>query len=107
MKTYDEMLKSLRKSHHTDRVDDPSTLTRKDLVERLWKYVWFKDPDDNLFSLAGELKQLETADESTARRICDNLENVQKIHCEAGPLANCVEWVALRRKVGVPSEKWG
>jgi hypothetical protein len=79
---------------------------RKDLVERLWKYVWFKDPDDN-FSLAGELKQLETADESMARRICDELENTHNIRSEAGPLANCVEWIQLRRKVGAPSAQWG
>src|SRR3954449_11866125 len=104
MKTYDEMLKSLRPAHHTDGLDGLSGLTRKDLIERLWRYVWFKDPDDD-FSLAKQLKELETADESTARRICDDLENVRKVRCEAGPLAKCVEWIELRRKVGAPREK--
>src|SRR3954471_16082684 len=98
MKTYDEMLKSLRPPHHTDGVDDLSTLTSKDLIERLWRYVWFKPTPD--FPLAAELKKLETADESTARRICDDLENTQKIRSEAGSLAHCAEWIELRRKVG-------
>src|SRR3954452_19510207 len=99
-----KMKTSIRRGHHTDGLDDLSGLTRKELIERLWRYVWFKDPDDD-FSLAGQLKLLETADPATAQIICDDLENVHHIRCEAGPLKNCVEWIELRRKVGVPSEK--
>ena len=95
------MKTSIRVPHPTE---DLSTLTREELVERLWKYVWFQPETD--ISLAGKLEELTTADEGTARRICGELENFQ-VQCEAGPLANCTEWIELRRKVGAPSEKWG
>jgi hypothetical protein len=96
---------SVLKSRGTDGRADFADLTRKKLVERLWRYMWFK-PETEM-SLAEHLAQLETADESKARLICDDLENTHKVRCEAGPLANCTEWIELRRKVGAPSERWG
>jgi hypothetical protein len=88
-----------------DGQSDLSGVTRKELIERLWRYPWFKPMSE--ISLAERLAQLETANEGTARQICDDLEKIHKVRCEAGPLANCVEWIELRRKMGAPSEKWG
>ena len=96
---------SVLKSRGTDGRADLSGLTRKELVARLWKYMWWKPVTEA--SLAELLGQLETADQGTARQICDDLEKKHQVHCKAGPLANCVEWIELRRKVGAPSERWG
>ena len=81
-----------------------SELSRDELITRLEKYVWFR-PESNA-SIYLVLQSLKSADHEEARCLCDDIEN-HKVRCEAGPLANCVEWIELRRKLGAPSEKWG
>jgi hypothetical protein len=82
---------------------DLSKLSRDELIARLEKYLWFKPETEASIYLL--LRSLKSADEQTARRICNDIEN-HNISCEAGPLANCSEWIELRRKVGAPSSKW-
>jgi hypothetical protein len=58
--------------------------------------MWFKpETEAKIYLLLRSLKSVD-------QEICDNI-----ISCEAGPLANCTEWIELRCKVGAPSEKWG
>ena len=87
-------------------MEDLHAVPRVELIERLKQYG-FRDHSADRFDDLVEPLLRDDLPPDDAKRICDALDEERRFKAEAGPLANCVEWVELRRKVGAPSEKWG
>lgn len=63
----------------------------------------FQDTSKFTAGFAGDEPDVE----DNAQSLCDRLEQFYSFTCEAGPLANCIEWRLLREQIDTATAEIG